>query len=516
MSRLSAQRFRELRRLLRQTLLGPQALAFLPAIVLAAFWIGGEPWLILVALIMPALYALTGVLDQPAARDGRHPQTHAIDLPPRKALESALDQQLDNARSRGRFTACFLLSIDDFDQVTDRYGLTAGEDILTRSAERLRAAIRGDDSLARFGTDGFGIGLAPIGQLDLEIAIQMAARLQSAIEDPISLGASVIYVSCSVGFCLSTRAPEKTGPGLILAAELALADARRNGPSAIRAYSADMTRRAATRTLATDEVAQALNTGQILPFFQPQVSTDTGRVTGFEALARWCHPERGVIPPVEFLPVLERMGAMEHLSEVILTRALTALQSWDRAGLQVPHVGVNFASAELQNPRLIDAIRWQIDRFELSPERLVVEVLETVVAASPDDVLSRNINGLAELGCQIDLDDFGTGHASISSIRRFAVSRIKIDRSFVMKVDRDPEQQKMVSAILTMAERLELETLAEGIETRGEHAMLAQLGCGHVQGFGIARPMPVEQTIDWVRAHEAGLSEALKIGRGIA
>ena len=133
------------------------------------------------------------------------------------------------------------------------------------------------------------------------------------------------------------------------------------------------------------------------------------------------------------------------------------------------------------------------------------------MAGAPDDTITRNINGLSQLGCRIDLDDFGTGHASIASIRRFSVSRIKIDRSFVIKADRDPEQQRMISAILTMAERLEVETLAEGVESVGEHALLAQLGCTHVQGFGIGKPMPFDQTLDWIASHNTKLQAAPKI-----
>ena len=162
----------------------------------------------------------------------------------------------------------------------------------------------------------------------------------------------------------------------------------------------------------------------------------------------------------------------------------------------------------------MEKIKWELDRFDLTPDRLAVEVLETVVALAPDDMITRNINALGALGCQIDLDDFGTGHASISSIRRFSVSRIKIDRSFVMKADRDPEQQRMIAAILTMAERLEVETLAEGVETVGEHAVLAQLGCDHVQGYGIARPMPFEQTLDWIVGHSAKLQDMPQIING--
>jgi EAL domain-containing protein (putative c-di-GMP-specific phosphodiesterase class I) len=266
-----------------------------------------------------------------------------------------------------------------------------------------------------------------------------------------------------------------------------------------------------SRHIFADEAAAALDSGDILPHFQPQISTDTGRITGFEALARWTHPERGTIAPADFLPVLENAGKLARLGEVMLNRSLAALRAWDDAGLDVPTVAVNFSSDELRNPKLIDKVKWELDRYELDPSRLSIEVLETVVAASPEDVVSR---GLARLGCRIDLDDFGTGHASISSIRRFAVGRIKIDRSFVMKVDRDAEQQRMVAAILTMAERLGLETLAEGVETPGEHTMLAQLGCDHVQGFGIGRPMPFDISEDWLRKHSARMAEAPRISRG--
>jgi EAL domain-containing protein (putative c-di-GMP-specific phosphodiesterase class I) len=151
----------------------------------------------------------------------------------------------------------------------------------------------------------------------------------------------------------------------------------------------------------------------------------------------------------------------------------------------------------------VERIAWELDRYGLTADRLVVEVLETVVATRSEDAVIRNLSGLARLGCCLDLDDFGTGHASISSIRRFSIERIKIDRSFVSRLDQDPEQGRMVGAILTMAERLGLDTLAEGVETEGERQMLTRLGCGHVQGFGIARPMPFDETVAWIRAATA-------------
>ncbi|MBT8412106.1 MAG: EAL domain-containing protein, partial [Octadecabacter sp.] len=185
----------------------------------------------------------------------------------------------------------------------------------------------------------------------------------------------------------------------------------------------------------------------------------------------------------------------------MITQALKALQHWDANGLVVPRVGVNFSTDELRDPLLVDRIAMLMDAHDMCAGRLVVEVLETVIAKASDDVIVRNLSDLAALGCGIDLDDFGTGYASITNIRRFSVGRIKIDRSFVTGVDRDPEQRDMVAAILTMAERLGVRTLAEGIETKGEHAALRSLGCDDAQGFEIARPMPLEETVEWAHKH---------------
>ena len=179
----------------------------------------------------------------------------------------------------------------------------------------------------------------------------------------------------------------------------------------------------------------------------------------------------------------------------------------------MPNVSVNFSGDELSDPKLIDKTRWELDRFDLAPQRLTVEILETVIDGAQNDIVTRNVADLAKLGCNIDLDDFGTGHASIAHIRRFRVGRIKIDRTFVTRIDADREQQQMLTAILEMANQLEIETLAEGVETVGEHALLAQLGCGHVQGYSIARPMPFGDTIGWLREHSRKLEEQPKITR---
>ncbi len=495
-------------------LTGPPILAFLPAMTLGAFWLGGEQALLMVSLGLPLVFAFSGAFGS-GPRRPVVPRDSVTGLMLREGFDAVVKQAHADTASSELRSACFVLELDDYAEAVDRHGQSAADRLVQRSGERIVAALRDGDTVARIGDSRFAVCLMPVRQLDLELCIQISGRLQTAIEEPVSIDGFSIYVSCSIGFCLRSRAPGNSPDDWVTAADAALADARQNGPSAIRSFSNEIQRKTRAKSDLRDDAAAALESGQIQPWYQPQISTDTGKVTGFEALARWTHPIHGLIAPDTFIPTMQDAGLMERLGQVMMYHALTALKAWDSAGMDVPRVGVNFATEELRNPGLVDKVRWELDRFELSPDRLSVEILETVVTDCPDDTVTRNIAGLAALGCRIDLDDFGTGNASIAAIRRFAISRIKIDRSFVMKADRDPEQQRLIGAILTMAERLELETLAEGVETVGEHALLAQLGCDHVQGFGIARPMPFDQTLDWITAHEAKLQDAPRIGRDV-
>lgn len=500
------------RAVLRRMLSGPQVLAFLPALALGAYWTAGEGALVFVSLGVPLLVLLAGGFEG-LAKDDTGPLDAVTGLALGDTFEARIEDRLSFSSVQGLKTAAFLIRIEEIETLQQRLGNGAGEQVLEQCAARLRGALRDGDHLCWMGDGTFGAVLCPVPSLDLETAIQLAARLQSATEEPVSLSGSPVYVTSAIGFCLTSRAPARSGKGLIKGASVALEEARRNGPSAMRSYSSELGKARVSRDSLRDDALRALDNGEIAPWFQPQVSTDTGKVTGFESLARWVHPRRGVVAPDDFLPILEHAGQMERLGEVVLTGALQAITGWDAAGMDVPCVAVNFTGTDLRNPKLTDRIRWDLDRFDLTADRLTIEVLETVVVGTPEEIATRNIMKLSEMGCRIDLDDFGTGHASIAAIRRFAIERIKIDRSFVTHVDEDAEQQRMVSAILTMAERLGLETLAEGVETSGEHAMLAQLGCRHVQGFGIARPMPFAETINWLQDHQSRLAPPPFIGR---
>lgn len=481
----------------------PQSLALIAAAGLATHWFG------LAALLLALPLALLAL----ALWERRHPQPLTDEAARGAAMHRAIAHGLSTARQGGARTACLLVQIDDFDTLTDRHGLAAADRVILQGLERLARTLRPSDQLFDLGAGRLGVLLAPMPRLTLGPLLALAERLRTALAEPIPLDAATLHISASLGLCLDAQAPARTAAALYDASLAALHEARRNGPSAIRAYGRGMTTPTPLPRALADEVSEALAEGRLITWFQPQICTDTGQITGFEALARWQHPTAGLIAPAEFLPLLAASGRMEVLGDAMLANALRALQTWDHLGLDIPRVSLNLSPEELRNPTLPEKFAWELDRCDLPADRLVIEVLETVVATSADDVITRNIAALARMGCPIDLDDYGTGHASIATIRRFAVQRLKIDRSYVTAIDRDPDQQRMVGAILSMADRLGLATLAEGVETAGEHAMLAQLGCAHVQGFGIARPMPLAATPDWIAAHRAKLGPAPRIAR---
>lgn len=479
----------------------------MPILFLAAYLAGGEKALLASTVVLP----FAGLLIPKRSTESRRANRKAaFGILYDEEFEAAVANLADEMTRKQETSALFMIAVEDTSEMVDRFGPSVQDRIFDAVGTRLRSVLRDDDILSRYWDDTFALCLSPGRRVDLEAGIQMAGRIMQIADEPVTVDGTRLYLTLSCGFCLWSRAPSPEAKAWLDGSQLALSEARKQGGGAIRSFSKELQAARIARTNLRAEVTTAIQKAQIVPYFQPQLSTHTGKVSGFEALARWHHPEKGVLPPLAFLDALQDAGLMNQLCETMINQSLNALSVWERAGHHVPQIGVNFSAEELMLPGLPDRIAWELDRFSLPPERLAIEILETVMADSPDDMAVRNINTLRDLGCTLDLDDFGTGHASLSAIRRFRVNRTKIDRSFVMKSDRDPDQQQMIAAILTMAEQLGVQTLAEGVETTGEHALLAQLGCDHVQGFGIARPMPFEQTKSWLRQHAAKLDLAPK------
>jgi diguanylate cyclase len=476
-------------------------LALLPMLTIVAYWAGGEMALAGLAVALPIAVLALKARARPA------PQGSMSD-----GVIATLDATLAEVRAKGGATGCFVIQFDDAALLCDRLGRARQSEVLSACIARLRGALRPGDILFPLEDGSLAVALAASPRLDLEIMVRIAARLQLVAQQHVTLATGPVQVTCSVGFCFAQQLVQPSGRALLDAAQVAGDEAATCRPGAIRGFSADLARARSDRDTLRASFSGAVDRGEIRAWFQPQVSTDSGDVTGVEALVRWHHPDRGCLAPGAFLPALEGSDLMELLGQTMLTQSLAALAEFDQRGLRIPTVAVNFSAQELRDPQLPERLGWVLDRFGLAPSRLTVEVLESVVAGDGEDIIASNIGRIAALGCAVDLDDFGTGHASITAIRRFALNRLKIDRSFIRDVDQNRDQQNLVTAILSLAERLGLETLAEGVETPGEHALLAQLGCGHVQGYVIAKPMQVEDLSTWLVTYQENRAKALRIG----
>ncbi len=391
-----------------------------------------------------------------------------------------------------------------FEDLSEAIGRRNGLAIVRAAAQRVQQCLRAGDFAAHLGQNTFAVVATDLAEPgDAQVVAQ---RLHRALSRPFAVRGHSRRIDCHIGVALLSDGgltPER----LLTNAAVALGEARQTAGS-IRYYSDCMQAEVERRETLCAELMEGLERGEVVPFFQPQVALDTGELVGFEALARWHHPVRGVLGPPEWLEIAEKAGLIERLGEVMLEAVLEALMLWDRQGVAVPSVGVNFALAQLRDPSMIERIKWEVDRRNIDPSRLSIEVLETVLVRGETDLVVRNLQGLAATGFRVELDDFGTGHASISNVRRFRAERIKIDRSFVRGIEASDEQLRLVASIVAMARALGIRTLAEGVESEQEEAALRTLGCDDVQGYRIARPMPLDAATFWLATHLSGRGQA--------
>lgn len=399
------------------------------------------------------------------------------------------------ARPRpGQPTSLLLLRLENLDLLTTHLGKAGFGQLMVSLCVRLSHAIRPDDPVQIIAPGLFAVTLKDRGDAE---ALRVARRLQAAGQDRMAAGGGMITPILT---CIVMHQARNTGIGaaqMVDAALHRLADLPIDALGAVQLFDATSNAPAPV----ADCIAEAVTLNQIEAHFQPQLSCQTGAVTGFEALARWRHPTRGLLAPAAFMPT---MTPQDHaaLAQTMLQQSLSALKDWDARGFPVPTVSINVAKCELADTAFAESVLWELDRQGIAPGRLAIEVLESVGAINVGSPAHANLSRLVRAGCQLDLDDFGTGYACFDTIRQYGVHRLKIDRSFVAGCDIDAGQQRMILAMLALAERLNITALAEGVETREEHSFLAQMGCDEAQGYAIARPMPLDDTFTFLTQHD--------------
>lgn len=399
---------------------------------------------------------------------------------------------------------CLLIAmkLDGLDAWLTRFGRNATRALLQHAYDRINGALRNDDVFINTSDHQF-YALVVVNDLcDLAATLDIGNRLQKAIDPGFQIDGRSHYFSLSVGIADSRHHPQVTAKRLIRSANSALTRARYSGDGQMRFFSPDMDQNAKSKPRVTSPALRtALSDRKIRAWFQPQICAKSGQILGFEALARWEQGGGTQIPPLEFLHVLESSGQMRDMTDNMIADALKSWTWWKSAGWDIPHVSVNLSPDDLADPDLPKRVEWMLDNFKVPANILCLEIVENVIAQDANDVCVSNIKCLSEMGCLIDLDDFGTGHASITSIRHFKVDRIKIDRSFVTKCDHDPAQSRLANAMIQMAQQLDLKVVAEGVETIGEQCHMVDLGVDALQGHSIAHPLAPEKVVAWMEGY---------------
>jgi diguanylate cyclase (GGDEF)-like protein/PAS domain S-box-containing protein len=388
--------------------------------------------------------------------------------------------------------ALIFIDLDNFKHINDTLGHSVGDQLLRRLGARLRSCVAEGDLLARLGGDEFALLTWRYASHDAAAAL--AERLLVLISEPCQLDDAMVEVRASIGVAqVPFDGHEPTA--LLQCADLALYAAKAAGRNTYRFFEASMADHARARVRLQHELGQALQTDQFLLYFQPQLLLDSNEVIGFEALVRWQHSQRGLIGPGEFIPVAEETGQIVPLGNWVLREACRQAAQWPGK----LRVSVNLSAVQFRSSAVIDLVDEALARSGLAPERLEIEITESALIEDHDSA-QATLTALRTRGVRVALDDFGTGYSSLAYLRRFPMDKLKIDGMFVRSLDSDTGAQAVVTAIISLAKALRLETTAEGVEAVEQLVMLKALGCDDVQGYLISRPMPGGEVADYLRS----------------
>jgi diguanylate cyclase (GGDEF)-like protein len=418
-------------------------------------------------------------------------------LPNRVLYRERLAQALVRAARTDRFVAVCFIDLDHFSRINDTLGHDLGDELLQEVARRLTGSARTGDSVARLGVQPSGAEVSRLGGdeftvvlsdlTDPQESVRVARRLLESLRCPIRLGTQEVFVTASVGIAIYPFDGTDTEE-LLKSADVAMYHAKEQGRNTYQMYSASMNAEAMTRLQLEQQLRRAVEAREFTVWYQPIVDLDTRRPVGAEALVRWEHPERGMVSPAEFISLCEESGLIVPLGEWILREVCTQAKAWEVAGLGPVRMSVNLSARQLRHDGIVEMVRAILQDTGVRPRSLVLELTESMLM-EPKGVTGRTILELANLGVSLAIDDFGTGYSSLSYLKNFPVTALKIDRSFIAGITADPDDAAITTAIIALARAMELDVVAEGVETEAQAEFLKDRGCQKIQGYLVGRPM---------------------------
>ncbi len=412
-------------------------------------------------------------------------------LPNRVMLSQRLDQALSRHRRAGTQLAILFLDLDRFKVINDSLGHESGDVLLRQVADRLRTQSREGDTIARMGGDEFVVLIENYSNLS-DISTR-AQRLVEQLSAPYALGNNDCHVTVSIGISVFP-ADGGDAQALLKAADVAMYRAKDTGRDSYQFYSAAMNVHTVERLELESDLRRALERNEFLLYYQPKVEIATGLITGVEALLRWNHPRRGLVPPMEFIPLAEETGLIVPIGEWVLATACARIKEWQEHGLSKLDVAVNLSARQFADPTLLSKLTGIIRRSGLDPSSLELEITESVVMLHGESAVAL-LKQLKSLGVRIAIDDFGTGYSSLAYLKRFPIDTIKVDRSFIRDIPADSGDMQITRAIIAMAHSLRLRVVAEGVETAGQVKFLRSQRCDTVQGYYFHHPLPEAEVV---------------------
>ena len=418
------------------------------------------------------------------------------ELPNRTLLSDRLHLAIATADRDEQMIALLFVDLDRFKYVNDSMGHEYGDDLLKQVAERLNGCVRDTDTVARFGGDEFVILLHNIkSESD---AAHVAQKLIDALSTPFVLAEREIIIGASIGIAMHPGDAD-TAETLIRNADLAMYKAKQSGRNQAHFFTAAMQEHANQRMTLEQDLRHALERNQLEVYYQPIVSGQSGQVVGLEALLRWHHPERGLIPPDQFIPMAEETGLIGSIGEWVLETACRQIQTLTAAGHEL-YLSVNISERQRDLGLNAAAVSRVLAEHQMSPARLILEITESLLIQDSEETVAW-LQGFKELGISLAIDDFGTGYSSLSYLKRFPVDTLKIDREFIRDLNNDRYADSLVSAIISMAASLELRLIAEGVETEKQRLSLITQGCRFMQGYLFCPPLPAEELAQWLSSY---------------
>ncbi len=429
-------------------------------------------------------------------------------LPNRKLFNERFTLVIEQARRHDRRLALLFLDLDRFKRVNDTFGLAAGDELIRTIARRLVESVRKTDAVsrppaeeqaptvARLGGDEFMILVSEVE--DVHHVAKVAERLIHAVREPVALQGHEIVSAASIGIALyphDGREPEE----LLRNANAAMHHAKAGGGNRYQFYSEEMNRSTLERLLLENALHRALINREFVVFYQPQVDVKSGRLVGAEALIRWRHPDKGLVPPMQFIPLAEESGLIVPMGEWVLRTVCLQSKIWRESGLPTIRLGVNVSGRQFAEEDFARSLSSVLSETGSDPAYLELELTESMIM-SDVEANRKNLDRLKEIGVRLSVDDFGTGYSSLSYLRRFPLDTLKIDRSFLAGVPEDVDQTAITKAIIALAHSLNLKIVAEGVETRSQLDFLREQCCDEAQGYLFSKPVPEQDFVEMLRA----------------